>query len=29
VTITISPEYILGSSGSSTILGTVGVAIDF
>ncbi|HLY11112.1 MAG TPA: hypothetical protein VKW04_17550 [Planctomycetota bacterium] len=29
VSITVSPEYILGGSGSSTIVGTVGVGIDF
>jgi hypothetical protein len=29
VSITISPEYIMGGSGASVIIGTVGVAIDF
>ena len=29
VSITISPEYIMGGSGDSIIIGTVGVAIDF
>jgi len=29
VSITISPEYIMGGSGDNIILGTLGVGIDF